>query len=539
MGPITPICKLALAAALIGAPSLAAAKKEDAVDRYATARMAEMGNRDDVALKNYIKLYREAPDSAVLADRIFDSAIRVGDMEAALRAVRTQQLRGQISGEAQLLLFADAFARKNWPVALIAADGLAARSNFGFMAPILRAWVNVAQRKAHGLPAADPQADPLFAFYSNDQLIYLDLASGSYGGAKRGLRNIAAMNGAYVRDLMLRAAPVIAAQGDEAFADGLIGTAMGADRPATGGRTGNPKLSAADGLSALHIRLAAALLEQNVTNQALVFARLGAGYSPDSEPAKLMLAKAMDANGLNQQASLLRATISDNSYYWPQAIQERAGKLAANEAIMLTGAATRRWPQSMALALLAAQAEEAAKDLAGAAISYRKIVDIAARRGVSPRQRAYYHLLLASALDNAGNWPAASETLDEALALDPNNAQILNYLGYSLLERGEIARAMPMIRKAYQFASDSPAITDSMAWAHFQSGDFAEAVTLLETAAKAAGNDPAINEHLGDAYWRSGRLRDARYAWGVASQTAEGEVAQRLSGKIDIGLPQH
>ncbi len=536
MGPITPICKLAIAAALIGTPSLAAANKEDAADRYASARMAEMGNRDDVALRGYIKLYRETP-SAVLADRVFDSAVRVGDMGAALSAVRAQELRGEISNEAPLLLFADAFAKKNWAMALLAADELAARGNFGFTAPVLRSWVNVAQRKPHGLPTADPQADPLFVFYSNDQRIYLDLASGNHADAKLGLRNIAAMSGGYVRDLMLRAAPVIAAQGDESFADALIGTALGADRPAMVERKGDTKLSAADGLSALHVRLAAALAEQNVPNQALVFARLGLLYAPDNEPAKLMLAKVMDANGLDQQALSLRATISDTSYYWPQAIQDQVGKLAANEAVALTGAAARRWPQSMALALLAAQSEAAAKDLAGAVISYRKIVDIAAKRGDSPRQRAYYHLLLASALDNAGDWPAARETLDEALALDPNNAQILNYLGYSLLERGELARAMPMIRKAYQFAPDSPAITDSMAWAYFQSGEFAEAVTLLETATKAAGNDLAINEHLGDAYWRSGRLRDARYAWGVALQTAEGEVAQRLSGKIDIGLP--
>ncbi len=95
-----------------------------------------------------------------------------------------------------------------------------------------------------------------------------------------------------------------------------------------------------------------------------------------------------------------------------------------------------------------------------------------------------------------------------------------------------------MVRKAFEFAPGSTAIMDSVGWAHFQTGEFAQAVTLLEKAAKGSGNDLAINEHLGDAYWRSGRMRDAIYAWRVASQTAEGEVASRLAGKIDIGLPQ-
>lgn len=537
MGPITQICKLSLAVALICAPSLAVAKQDDAVNRYAAARLAEMGNSDEDALKGYFNLYREVPDSAVLAERIFDSAIRVGDVEAALRAVRAQELRGEISAEAPLLLFADAFKKKNWRMALLAADELAARSNFGFVAPILRSWVNVAQRKAADLPAADSQTDPLFAFYTNDQRIYLDLASGNYASAKLSLRNIAAMNGAYVRDLMFRAAPVIKAQGDKAFADALIGTAMGADRQPMIKSRGGTKFSAADGLSALHVRLAAALLEQNVTDQALVLARLGVLYAPDDDSAKLVLGNAMGANGLDRQAAALRATISETSYYWPQAVRDRAVKLSPDEAVSLTSAAAGRSPQSMALALLAAQSQEAAKDLDGAAKSYRKIVEMAEIRGMSPPQRAYYHLMLASALDGAGNWVAAREALDQALVLDPNNAQILNYLGYSLLERNDLARAMPMIRKAFQFSPDSAAITDSMGWAYFQSGDFEEAVPLLEKAAKAAGNDLAINEHLGDAYWRSGRLRDARYSWNVASQIAEGDVARRLAGKIDIGLP--
>ena len=499
--------------------------------------MAEMGDRDEIALKGYLQLYRETPESAVLADRIFESAIRVGDRDAALRAVRALELRGDISHEAPLLLFADAFQAKNWPMAVLAADELAARSNFGFVAPILRSWVNFAQRKAPSLPAGASQSDPLFHFYSNDQRIYLDLASGRFETAKAALRSIAGTNGAYVRDLMIRAAPVIAAQGDAAFAEALIGTAAGNDRPIVAKHGSDAKITAADGLSALHVRLATTLLEQNVKDQALVLARLAVWYAPESDPAKLVLGNALDAAGLGIRASAVRATISETSYYWPQAIQDRAATLSPTAAATLTAAAAQRWPQSMPLALLYAQSQEAAKDGAAAAISYRKIVDIAAENNVPPRQRAFYHLLLASALDNMGDWPAAREALDAALVLDPDNAQILNYLGYSLLERNELARAVPMIRRAYLAAPDSPAIADSMAWAHFQSGDFAAAVPLLETAVKAASNDSAINEHLGDAYWRSGRLRDARYAWAVAAQTAEGEAVQRLAGKIDIGLP--
>ena len=540
MGLITPICKLAVAAALSCSSSLVSAKTEDTVDQFAAARLAEIGNRNGDALKGYIKLYREMPDSAVLADRIFDTAIRSGDMVAALRAVRAQELRGDVSGEAPLLLFADAFTRKNWPMARLAAQELSVRGNFGFMNPILQSWVNVAQGKAADLPEADANADPIFAFYSNDQRIYLQLATGEFAKAKLGLRGMAAVGDNYARDLMLRAAPVISAQGDDMFADAVVKAVMDADRqalPVTKKR--KAKLSVEEGLSALHVRISAALLEQNLKNQALVLARIALWYSPDDEPAKLMLANALAAQGLNQQASALAQTIMPTSLYWPQAVKQRVANLAPAEATILAQKAALDWPKSVDLALLAAQTEELTGDLPSALARYRSIVENAATGGVSPRQRAHYHLLLASALDKAGNWNDARVQLDLALVLDPNNAQILNYLGYSLLERNQdVARASAMVRKAFEFAPGSTAIMDSMGWAHFQTGEFAQAVTLLENAAKASGNDLAINEHLGDAYWRSGRMRDARYAWRVASQTAEGEIASRLAGKIDIGLPQ-
>jgi len=204
--------------------------------------------------------------------------------------------------------------------------------------------------------------------------------------------------------------------------------------------------------------------------------------------------------------------------------------------LKLSREAAQQWPQSPTLALLAAQTQEAAGDLTVAVESYRKLRDFAAK-GTSPRQRAYYHLLLASALDNSGDWRGASKELELASILDPNNAQIQNYWGYSMLERNEdLPRAMAMIRKAFEISPDSAAITDSLGWALFRSGEYSQAVELLEQAAKKSGSDLTINEHLGDAYWQSGRLRDARYAWTVASQTAEGEAATRLSSKMDFGL---
>lgn len=543
MGQIIRTCNLWIWAALIAAPTLAAAKTDDAVNQYTAARLAEIGNRDVEALKGYIKLHRDAPDSAVLADRIYDSAIRSGDMAAAIRAVRAQELRGETPSEAPLLLFADAFRQKNWAMAKLAAQELSTRSNLGFMAPILLSWVNVAQAMPHDLPAVEDQSNPLFAFYSDDQRIYLDLATGDFTKAKLGLRNMALVGGDNMRDLFLRAAPIMAKQGNSAFADALIGTAMGPDRLSMAELSPQARLPFEAGLAALHTRISSALLEQEIIEPALVLARTAQWIDPSYEPAKIATARALTIQDQDRPALALLAVIPSTSPYWSRAVNERITILnrqkRVDDALAAAKDGAARWPKSLYLKILVAQTLEAKGDIQAAVTAFREVADLADKGGHSPRQRANYRLLLASAVDKSGDWNGAKKEMEAALVLDPNNAPILNYLGYNMLEKGDDpSRALPMIQRAFEIAPDSIAITDSMGWAHYQTGDIGKAVPLLEKAAKAAGNDVAINEHLGDAYWRAGRRRDARYAWGIASQAADDAAAMRLASKADIGLSE-
>ena len=203
MGPIIRICEFALGVALLARPAAATAPAEDLAGRYATARIAEIGEQDGVALSGYLKLYKQAPDSEILADRLFDSAIRSGDMVAAVRAARAKELRNGGSSETALLLFADAWRAKNWKMAELAAGELAQSRNLGFMASMLKSWVRVAQGQSADLPEAEVDADSFFAYYSADQRIYLDLATGRFANAKLGLRAIAAQSGDHVRDVMI------------------------------------------------------------------------------------------------------------------------------------------------------------------------------------------------------------------------------------------------------------------------------------------------------------------------------------------------
>lgn len=538
-----PTCKFVLALVLLALPSLAASKTEDVANRYANARLAEIANRDDIALQGYLKLYRSAPGSEILADRLFASAIRNGDMTTAIRAARAQELLNGGNTETALVLFTNAYMSRNWTMAELAADELSQGGNFTFMSPILRSWVRVAKGESPDLVEADPAIDPFFAFYSTDQRVYLDMASGQIAKAKFGLRSMLMQQGDYVRDLMISGAGIMAAQGDDALASALMRSAVNSESASTAspfGKNRTNRLAPRIGLAALHTRIASALLEQSVNDHGLLLARIASWLAPDSASAHIVLARALRANGLQDDAIAALDRIDPASPYWATALRDKVDWLISDndltKAASIVTDARKRAPKSVVVKLMLAQVQQESGQLPQAVETYGALVEDAQARKLSVRQQANYRMLLAAALDQSGNWPAARAELEKILATDPSNGQVLNYLGYSLLEHdSELVRATEMIKRAYEMNPDSSAITDSLGWAYFQQGDLVQALPLLEKAAKASAGDAAINEHLGDAFWAAGRRREARYAWRAAAQTAEDDAAARIADKIDMG----
>ena len=126
--------------------------------------------------------------------------------------------------------------------------------------------------------------------------------------------------------------------------------------------------------------------------------------------------------------------------------------------------------------------------------------------------RSWY--LRGTAHERAGRWTLAERDLRQALVLAPEEPEVLNYLGYSWVDRGErLQEALGMIERAVSLRPRSGAIVDSLGWAHYRLGDFGKAVQLLERAAELEPGDPTINDHLGDAYWRTGRKVEAHFQW--------------------------
>ncbi|MGH1578752.1 tetratricopeptide repeat protein [Planktotalea sp.] len=140
-------------------------------------------------------------------------------------------------------------------------------------------------------------------------------------------------------------------------------------------------------------------------------------------------------------------------------------------------------------------------------------------------------------------WEKSEADFRKALELNPEQPQVLNYLGYSLVEKQiKLDEALNMIERAVAARPDSGYIVDSLGWVLFRLGRYEEAVGHMERATELMPIDPIVNDHLGDVYWSVGRFLEAEFQWkralsfvdyGDASQEADPE---RIRSKLDIGL---
>ncbi len=137
-------------------------------------------------------------------------------------------------------------------------------------------------------------------------------------------------------------------------------------------------------------------------------------------------------------------------------------------------------------------------------------------------------------------WDLAEKDLKMALKLNSEQPLVLNYLGYSWIERKKnLKQAMDMIRKAVDLRPNDGFIIDSLGWAHFQLGEWEDAVKNLERAVELEPDDPVINDHLGDAYWRAGRELEARFQWSHArDMKPQPDVLKKIEAKLKSGLTE-
>jgi tetratricopeptide (TPR) repeat protein len=102
----------------------------------------------------------------------------------------------------------------------------------------------------------------------------------------------------------------------------------------------------------------------------------------------------------------------------------------------------------------------------------------------------------------------------KALVIDPDNAGVLNNLGYMLADLGQkLPEALKMISRAVVLDPQNPAYLDSLGWVYFKTGQYPEAEENLRKAIERISTDPAIHDHLGEVYEKTGNLKMAVAQW--------------------------
>ncbi len=146
-------------------------------------------------------------------------------------------------------------------------------------------------------------------------------------------------------------------------------------------------------------------------------------------------------------------------------------------------------------------------------------------------------------LQELGRIDEAEAELWAALQAAPENASLLNSLGYMWVDTGRrVEQGAEMLARAHAAQPDNGNIQDSLGWAQFRQGQYDVAVETLEGA---VGKEPAnaeINDHLGDAYWQVGRTREARWQWNRVltldpDAARRAEVEQKLASGLSIAPP--
>jgi len=103
--------------------------------------------------------------------------------------------------------------------------------------------------------------------------------------------------------------------------------------------------------------------------------------------------------------------------------------------------------------------------------------------------------------------------LKRVIELKPDNAQALNALGYTLVDRTQRAvEGLKLIEQAHALAPSDPFILDSMGWANFRLGNLSESEKFLRRAL-AERPDPEIAAHLGEVLWAKGERDTAQEVW--------------------------
>lgn len=518
-----------------------------ALNALVRARLAEENGTPAVALSALNEVASLAPGLPGVRGRMLEQAIAAGDLEAARGAAQQLWGAGDHRFDAQLVLLVDAMRRSDWKAARAylagRTDKAGADTISRLIGPTFQSWIDVGARskrpERHLLAAAGgTRPEPALML----QIVLVQAATRRAAEAAA-LADEITLTDRTSQLVGLRAAATLERAGMDAAAErlrGRIALAAGEredpmlllpEQPVTTPRAGTAQWLGilADGL---------ARTPNGSTKLPLLFARAAHWLNDEDWAVRATLVETLVRDEQDKAAmALLGATRGT----LPPVLAMRQAELVADagnltEATKLAEAAVGGDPARSLLVRFADLARRSG-DPKAAAAAYERLE---AALGDSEGDRALRSSLLlarAELLLQSDGWESAAPLIERAVALQPDDPVVLNFAGYSALERRkDVEQSLARIEAAWAKAPQNASITDSLGWAYFLTGRIDDAVELLEKAQRGEPDNAVIVEHLGDAYWEAGQRFQARYNWRAAALLADAEMATRIEAKLRDGL---
>jgi len=156
-------------------------------------------------------------------------------------------------------------------------------------------------------------------------------------------------------------------------------------------------------------------------------------------------------------------------------------------------------------------------------------------------EQRHWSLLYARgmSLERSDQWDRAEADFLHALELEPDQPLVLNYLGYSWVEKGHnLNKAREMIESAVAQRPNDGYIVDSLGWVLYRLGEYKTALRHLERAVELRPGDSVIIDHFGDALWRVERYEEAQFQWLRAlSFGSDDDLAAAIREKLNGRVP--
>lgn len=506
----------------------------------------------EAASEFFNEALKREPDNPVILAEAFEFEVTEGNFPAALRLADRLDSLGAANAPAEIFLALEAFKKRNWQAArahLASVRGLGLDS---LIAPLLKGWMLTIEGDLEG---AFKEMDGMSKVAVFNQFRQTHMAF-MYDYADEKEKALTAYAGVLQRPNLRSLQPLVAnasllvRNGEREAAEAMIEGYLKRlpESPVLkdtlerirGGQT-FPSIARRPERALAYSLLNAAtqLARDRVNSPAILYARLSQFMYFDIEETNLLLANILLAEDRTGTARRALEHIPADSPFSDFARVREAHALRREKKDKAANRVLRRFlerePDNVLVRSTLADFLRESNQFEAALKQYSLAVESSSKL---PNTDWFLYFSRGVTFDQLDRWDEAEQDLRKALDLNPEEPTLLNYLGYSLIDRGKnYDEAKGFIEKAVANRPNDGAIVDSMGWVQFLLGDFEEAVENLERAVELAPTDPIINEHLGDAYWMVDRRLEARFQWRHALvQKPEEKRIASIESKIALGL---